>query len=69
MQRYKRDAASNILELTEAQQRLAEVQSRLDDNLGAWAALTHALALLHSPVLAQALQWVEEANFRYIAER
>ncbi|CAL5222638.1 g5033 [Coccomyxa viridis] len=66
---YRRDVASNILELTEAQQRLAEVQSRLDDNLGAWAALTHALALLHSPVLAQALDEWEKDGWRYTAER
>lgn len=69
MQTYRRDVASNILELTEAQQRLAEVQSRLDDNLGAWAALTHALALLHSPVLAQALDEWEKDGWRYTAER
>ena len=56
MQKYDGNVASKILKLTEAQQRLAEVQRRLDENLGAWAALTHALALLHSPVLAQAIE-------------
>lgn len=51
-----------ILCLTQAQQHLAEVQSRLDENLDAWATLTKALALLQSPVLAHALKLQEVEN-------
>ena len=54
--------AMYILCLTQAQQHLAEVQSRLDENLDAWATLTKALALLQSPVLAHALKLQEVEN-------
>ncbi len=37
MQNYEWTVAMYILRLTRAQQRLAEVQSRLDENLDAWA--------------------------------
>ena len=56
MQSYKKLAAQRILWLTDAQQRLAEVQSRLDENLAAWATLTQALALLQSPLMAESIE-------------
>lgn len=56
MQSYKKLAAQRILWLTDAQQRLAEVQSRLDEDLAAWATLTQALALLQSPLLAESIE-------------
>ena len=49
MQDSRRLAEICILSLTEGQQRLAEVQSRLNENLDAWTTLTQALALLQSP--------------------
>ena len=61
MQANKRRAVFCIFSLIDAQQRLAEFQSRLDGNLDAWITLTQALALLQSPVLAQAIE-LEEAE-------
>ena len=49
MQTSKTLAKSHILGLTKGQQRLAEVHSRLNENLDAWTTLTQALALLQSP--------------------
>lgn len=68
MQKYDWTVAMYILRLTRAQQRVAEIQSRLDENLNAWASLTQALALLESPVLARAFE-LEEAEYPYRASR
>ena len=62
MQSYKKLAAQRILWLTDAQQRLAEVQSKLDENLAAWATLTQALALLQSPLLAESIELEGASN-------
>lgn len=48
--------------LTEAQQYLAQVQSRLDRHLEAWATLRQAIDILRSPALAQIVESLDSAQ-------
>jgi len=48
--------------LTEAQQYLAKVQSRLDRHPEAWATLRQAIDILQSPALAEIVESLESAQ-------